>query len=59
MPTVVQLRALRKELTHWRERAEWAERELAVLHRVLDYPGPGSEAAGGSLAGNDSATASS
>jgi hypothetical protein len=54
-----QLRALRKELAVWRERAEWAERELAVLHRVLDYPAPGSDAAGGSLAGNDSATASS
>ncbi len=35
---VLQVRALRRELTIWRERAEWAERELAVLHRVLDGP---------------------
>ena len=56
---LLQLRAVRKELAVWRERAEWAEREVAVLHRVLDYAGPGSAAAGGSLAGNDSATASS
>jgi hypothetical protein len=35
---VLQVRALRRELSGWRERAEWAERELAVLHRVLDGP---------------------
>jgi len=52
-------RALRSEIARWRERAEWAERELAVLHRVLDQPTPGWDAAGGSLAGNDSASASS
>jgi hypothetical protein len=57
---VLQAHALRRELTRWRERAEWAERELAVLHRVLDpQPTPGWDAAGGSLAGNDSASASS
>jgi hypothetical protein len=33
---VLQARSLRNELARWRERAEWAERELAVLHRVLD-----------------------
>ncbi|HEV2738055.1 MAG TPA: GAF domain-containing protein [Candidatus Elarobacter sp.] len=56
---VLQGRALGRELARWRERAEWAERELAVLHRVLDQPAPGSDAAGGSLAGNESASASS
>jgi hypothetical protein len=59
---VLQGRALGRELARWRERAEWAERELAVLHRVLDpgfQPTPGCDAAGGSLAGNDSASASS
>ncbi|HEY6234234.1 MAG TPA: GAF domain-containing protein [Candidatus Elarobacter sp.] len=56
---VLQGRALGRELARWRERAEWAERELAVLHRVLDQPEPGSDAAGGSLAGNESASASS
>ena len=35
---VLQGHALRRELTRCRERAEWAERELAVLHRVLDGP---------------------
>lgn len=69
---VLHVRALRKEVARWRERAEWSERELAVLHRALgmapaaespagifrDYA-PGSDAAGGSLAGNDSASASS
>ena len=30
--------ALRRELARCRERADWAERELAVLHRVLDEP---------------------
>jgi|GEM_PF-2309097 len=55
---VQQLREVRRELAAWRERAEWAERELAVLQRVLSYA-PGSDAAGGSLAGNDSASASS
>jgi GAF domain-containing protein len=55
---VLQGRALGRELVRWRERAEWAERELAVLHRVLDQA-PGSDAAGGSLAGNESASASS
>lgn len=56
---VLQARALSREVARWRERAEWAERELAVLHRVLDQPTPGWDAAGGSLAGNDSASASS
>ena len=32
----LQVKALRTELAHWRERAEWAERELGLLHRVLD-----------------------
>lgn len=35
---VLQGHALRRELTRCRERADWAERELAVLHRVLDGP---------------------
>jgi hypothetical protein len=35
---VLQGHALRRELARCRERAEWAERELAVLHRVLDAP---------------------
>ena len=35
---VLQGHALRRELTRCRERAEWAERELAVLHRVLAGP---------------------
>ncbi len=35
---VLQARELRREVARWRERAEWAERELAVLHRVLDGP---------------------
>ncbi|MDP9105745.1 MAG: GAF domain-containing protein [Candidatus Eremiobacteraeota bacterium] len=56
---VLHARALSREAARWRERAEWAERELAVLHRVLDQPTPGWDAAGGSLAGNDSASASS
>ena len=56
---VLHARALGREAARWRERAEWAERELAVLHRVLDQPTPGWDAAGGSLAGNDSASASS
>ena len=62
---VLQGHALRRELARCRERADWAERELAVLHRVLDgpltraQPTPGCAAAGGSLAGNDSASASS
>jgi hypothetical protein len=33
---VLESQALRREVEQWRERAEWAERELAVLHRVLD-----------------------
>lgn len=56
---VLNARELRRDLARWRERAEWAQRELAVLHRVLAQPTPGWEAAGGSLAGNDSASASS
>jgi hypothetical protein len=57
---VLTARELRRDLARWRERAEWAERELGVLHRVLDaQPTPGWDAAGGSLAGNDSASASS
>jgi GAF domain-containing protein len=35
---VLQGHALRRELARCRERADWAERELAVLHRVLDGP---------------------
>jgi len=35
---VLQGHALRRELTRCRERADWAERELAVLHRMLDSP---------------------
>ena len=35
---VLQVRALRRELARCSERADWAERELAVLHRVLDGP---------------------
>jgi hypothetical protein len=35
---VLNARELRREVARWRERAEWAERELAVLHRVLDGP---------------------
>ena len=35
---VLQGHALRRELARCRERAEWAERELAVLHRALDGP---------------------
>ncbi len=35
---VLQVHALRRELARFRERADWAERELAVLHRVLDGP---------------------
>ena len=54
----LQARALRKELEHWRDRAEWAERELGLLQRVLTRAAyaPGSDAAGGSLAGNESAS---
>jgi hypothetical protein len=32
----LEIRALREQLANWRERAEWAERELALLHRILD-----------------------
>lgn len=35
---VLQGHALRRELSRCRERADWAERELTVLHRVLDGP---------------------
>jgi K+-sensing histidine kinase KdpD len=60
---VLHVRALRREAAQWRERAQWAERELALLQRVFEagsgYGAPGCEAAGGSLAGNESATASS
>ena len=35
---VLQGHALRRELARCRERADWAERELAVLHRALDGP---------------------
>jgi hypothetical protein len=35
---VLQGHALRRELTRCRERADLAERELAVLHRALDGP---------------------
>lgn len=40
----LQVRALREELASWRERAEWAERELTLLHRVLDRANAGHEA---------------
>ena len=33
---VLAARSLRREVAHLRERAEWAEHELAVLHRVLE-----------------------
>ena len=32
----LQVKALKSDLAAWRERAEWAERELELLHRVMD-----------------------
>jgi GAF domain-containing protein len=42
---VLQVRGLRAQLEEWRERTEWAEQELATLHRLLDRMQNGSREA--------------
>jgi GAF domain-containing protein len=42
---VLQVRGLRAQLEEWRERTEWAEQELATLHRLFDRVRSGSHEA--------------